>query len=143
MPGLIAARLRVELKKKNWSQRKFAKILGVSEGNVSKWLKGDHEPSGEHLEMINAALGLEPGWQISEIASASNAPTKETALNAAVQLDWLVAIKASRYLLSAKESKHLSDSQLAEILKLAYTVGIRQPSRLDETFVAGLALAQI
>ena len=111
MPGLIAARLRVELQKKNWSQRKFAKILGVSEGNVSKWLKGEHEPSGEHLAMINSTLGLEDGWQASEANSLPIPPSKETALSAAVQLDWLVAAKASKFLMASEAKGRAFESR--------------------------------
>lgn len=54
---LQSARLRAALGEKGWTQTRLAKETGFSQGNISRWLKGTPEPSGDVLNKLFAAIG--------------------------------------------------------------------------------------
>jgi DNA-binding transcriptional regulator YiaG len=54
----IADRIDELLKKKNLSQKVFAKMVGTSEAAVSHWIGGGHNFTLSTLAKISSALGI-------------------------------------------------------------------------------------
>lgn len=54
----LSERLRIALGEKGWTQTRLAKESGFSQGNISRWLKGQPEPSGEVYNKLAAAMGV-------------------------------------------------------------------------------------
>lgn len=46
------------LKNKGWKQNEAAEHFGVSQANISRWLKDEHRPSVEQIMKVARALGV-------------------------------------------------------------------------------------
>ena len=54
----IGKAIKKGLNKKDWSQRKFAKLMGVSPGLVSQWINNKTTPPGDILIKIAQTLEI-------------------------------------------------------------------------------------
>lgn len=57
----LAQWLDATVENKGWSNRQFARRLGVNEGLTSRWRRGRCFPNRDHLRMIAEALEVSPG----------------------------------------------------------------------------------
>ena len=61
------------LKNKGWKQNEAAEHFGVSQANISRWLKDEHRPSVKQIMKVARALGVSNrfpfagSWQIARI----------------------------------------------------------------------------
>lgn len=53
----ISQQVYAFLKKKNWTQKEFAKKLGKTDAEVSKWLSGSHNLTLRSIAKMEAVLG--------------------------------------------------------------------------------------
>ncbi len=58
MSFAIADKIDAVLKKKRLSQKDFAKLMGKTEAEVSRWLGGTHNFTLRTIAKISAALGI-------------------------------------------------------------------------------------
>lgn len=58
-PRLDGVKLKMHLLKRNYKQKLFAVELGVNEQTVSRWVRGETQPSEEHISKICQALGID------------------------------------------------------------------------------------
>jgi transcriptional regulator with XRE-family HTH domain len=58
--GTFGEWLMRELGQREWSERKFGAMLGVSGTAVGRWKRGEREPSREDLLKIATALDVSP-----------------------------------------------------------------------------------
>jgi len=54
----IAAKVNAELRKRNWSQVKFADEIGKKPSEVSRWLTGTHNLTLKSIVKMEMALGI-------------------------------------------------------------------------------------
>mgnify|MGYP003125477917 CR=1 FL=1 len=59
-----AHRLQMLRKKHQLTTRQLGKKLGVSNGIVSRWCRGDAYPSRKHVRVICEYFDIEPAWLI-------------------------------------------------------------------------------
>lgn len=52
--------LRVQLRKRRWTQSDLSRRLGVSRATVSKWIHGARTPSLNNVRRLRAVLGIDP-----------------------------------------------------------------------------------
>jgi transcriptional regulator with XRE-family HTH domain len=69
--------LRVLIASKGWNQKEAAAALGVSQQNISVWLRGDHEPSTVVLIGVAEAFGV----SVDELVRAPGPKVKEARAN--------------------------------------------------------------
>lgn len=62
--------LSVELGRHDWSQRKFAEMIGVANGTVSRWIRDADVPQGAQIISIAKALGVKPALVLSHFPNA-------------------------------------------------------------------------
>lgn len=56
----IGKGLKILLNQKGWSQKDFAKEIGISETSLSLIIQGKTQPRKETLELISDSLGIKP-----------------------------------------------------------------------------------
>jgi transcriptional regulator with XRE-family HTH domain len=54
----IAVKVNAELRKRNWSQAKFADEIGKKPSEVSRWLTGTHNLTLKSIVKMEMALGI-------------------------------------------------------------------------------------
>lgn len=57
---VIAANVRVMMKRRDWTQEQLAKRAGVSQTHVGNVLRAQHAPSADVIERIAGAFGVPP-----------------------------------------------------------------------------------
>jgi len=62
--------LGVELEKRGWSQRQFAKRLGMGSGTVSRWVAGGDFPQGPQIVNIARTLDVRPALVLNQFPDA-------------------------------------------------------------------------
>jgi len=153
-------RLELVLEKKGWTQRKLAEKAGFTEESLSRWFNGKNKPYPRKVITLAKILGVDADWLSGEgdrlpipwvitmlnptiPTSTPSEPNPDVNTFAAATLNWVAVVHAARMVFSADEARGMSEPQLAGILKNAYLVATREPTRLTEDLVSGLFLAQI
>src|SRR5690349_20216347 len=54
----FAERIKVLRKERGWTQSELARQVGIHEGNICRWEKGQNRPAGRTLEKVAEAFGL-------------------------------------------------------------------------------------
>jgi DNA-binding XRE family transcriptional regulator len=142
----IAERIKVARKAKGWSQDTLAKEIGVSKGNVSRWESGEHNPERSNLEALAEALDVVESWlagygERDPIRRAHTGDSPDASLMAGAMLDWVAASQVAKLLIRCPEAQGLTESQMAGAFKRLYVVAVRDPSKLTDALVAGMALS--
>jgi transcriptional regulator with XRE-family HTH domain len=57
-------RLREQMARRNLNQQRLAQLIGVTQGSVSRWLKGS-QPHHRHIEVLAKHLGVTFKWLLS------------------------------------------------------------------------------
>ena len=57
--GPLGQEIHKHLKRLKWKQRDLANQAGVSQGNISKIMRGEHRASPDTLDAIGRALGVD------------------------------------------------------------------------------------
>ncbi len=73
----FGAWLGAELEKRGWSQRQFAKKLGMGSGTVSRWVAGGDYPQGPQIVSIARALDVRPALVLDQFPDAPPLPEDE------------------------------------------------------------------
>jgi transcriptional regulator with XRE-family HTH domain len=140
-----AERIRLARRNKNMSQEKLALFVGVTKSAVSRWENGS-SPDDERLSVIADALGVQEQWLAGygdrePITRTPGGDSPEAALIGASMLDWATALRVAKILLACPEAENLSQAQQMDTLKRCYVVAVREPSKLTDALVAGMALS--
>ena len=56
----LGQELYKHLKRLRWTQRELARQAGISHGNVSKIIRGEHRPSPDTLNIIGQVINVDP-----------------------------------------------------------------------------------
>lgn len=130
MPNAFAERFRKARLERNMRQSDAAELLGVSEGYVSMWERGQRMPSFEMIETISEAFGVSYGWLMgdTETYGQPDAPTDEE-LSRWTEEDELdgIARAASMMARLSVKSQYLIKSLIAAAYKQEKAENILQP----------------
>ena len=55
-------RMRKAIAMRGWSQCKLSEMTGISTVTLSKYVRGENEPSADRLRVIAEALGVSADW---------------------------------------------------------------------------------
>lgn len=106
------AEIAALLKKKGWNQTKLAEVCNVSQGTVSRWLKGLTVPDPEPQSILRRLID-EPAPQTAEPTAIPNECSVEAILS---------AVEGSYRMLG------LDQDEAAELIKLVLSVASKQPT---------------
>lgn len=61
---MVSKRIRAQREAKGWTQERLADALGVVPGTISRWERGEVEPTLENARDLADALGVAVGWLV-------------------------------------------------------------------------------
>lgn len=82
---LTAQRLREAMAKKGLRQQDLVDITGISKGNISHYVNGNHVPNNIMALKLAKALDVEPDWIMGIDEAAEYTITEKTPLIDAIQ----------------------------------------------------------
>ena len=93
------------LRDKHFKQKQIADAIGVSQGNVSEWVRGRCLPSGGNLMQLADILGVSTDYLLGREPSESPAEAFLRELPELSPDEWLELRRYAAYLVSLRPQK--------------------------------------
>ena len=119
------------------TQQDVADRIGVSKSAVSVWESGRSAPGPGHQKDLAHLLEIDgPPLTNGEVLFGM-----EAFLIGGIQLDWDTALKAAQLVFTAEAARGLTDEKKAKALKLIYTMGVKDPTKLRTEFASAIIMS--
>ena len=63
-----ATRIKAQREAKGWTQERLANAVEVAPGTISRWERGEVEPTLENARDLADALGVTVGWLVGGVS---------------------------------------------------------------------------
>ena len=112
----------------NGNSSKFSKAVGVKQPSLSKWIKGESDPTRTSLLSISKATGVSAGWLISgdgDNELESNMLTSQQDIDGISMIDCFCSVNVSAGFGSFNEGVTAPDGQVPYSDSLLQKLGIK------------------
>jgi transcriptional regulator with XRE-family HTH domain len=127
------------------TQKQVADATGVTSSAVSRWESGKSDPEPERWPALAEILVVSQAYLAGFTSDPSASPvdpfSQDAALLGALQLDWDLAFRAAKVMLSCPEVAQLKEGQQGKVLKRIYTMGVRDSKMLRIDMAAAIVMS--